>query len=116
MESITTLYSPECKLFVEPNVVAKVLNIPQTLQVDKVRRHTSKNGTLFLEFFCLTSDDKPSLTQDQRKEGDSEIRGHEGMDFKDESHRAKSREAENGSDWLCCLLCRSWFHDDCFYA
>ena len=116
VESITTLYSPECKLFVEPNVVAKVLNIPQTLQVDKVRRHTSKNGTLFLEFFCLTSDDKPSLTQDQRKEGDSEIRGHEGMDFKDESHRAKFREAENGSDWLCCLLCRSWFHGDCFYA
>ena len=51
-----------------------------------------------------------------QKEGDPEISGHEGMDVKDECHSAKCREAENDLDWLCCPLCRIYFHEDSFYA
>ena len=36
VKSSTTLYLPKCKLFVEPNEVAKEPKIPQTLQVHKV--------------------------------------------------------------------------------
>ena len=50
VESITTLYLPECKLFVEPNEVAKVPKIPQTLPVHKVIRHMSKNVIVCLQF------------------------------------------------------------------
>ena len=116
MDPITTLYLPECELFVEPNKVAKAPKIPQALQVHKVIRHMSKNGILHLEFFYLASDEKPFFTQFYRMEGDPEICGNEGMDAEDGSHCAKCREAENGSDWLCCPLCGIWFHEDCFYA
>ena len=50
VESITTLYLPECKLFVESNEVAKAPKIPQTLQVQKVITHMSKNAILYLQF------------------------------------------------------------------
>ena len=49
VESITTLYL-ECKLFVEPNEVAKAPKIPQTLPVHKVIRHMSKNVVVCLQF------------------------------------------------------------------
>ena len=114
-EFVITVYLPECELFVEPNEVAKAPKIPQTLQVHKVIRHMSANGILYLQLFCLASDEKPFFTQCYRKEGDPEIYGHEVMDVEDGSHCAKCREAENGSDCLCCHLCGNLFHGDCFY-
>ena len=116
VESIDTLFSPECELFVEPNEVAKAPKIPQTLQVHKVIIHMSKNGMLYLKFFYLASYEKPVFTQYYRKEGDPEICGDEGMDVEDQSHCVKCREAENRSDWFCCSLCRIWFYEDFFYA
>lgn len=62
----------------------------------------------------MASAEKPFFTEYYRKEGDPEICGHDGMDVEDESHCAKCKEAENGSNWLCYPLCG--FHEDCFYA
>ena len=50
VKSITTLYLPECKLFVEPNEVTKAPKIPQTLPVHKVIRNMSKNVIVGLQF------------------------------------------------------------------
>ena len=50
VKSITTLYLPECKLFVEPNEVKKAPKIPQTLPVHKVIRNMSKNVIVGLQF------------------------------------------------------------------
>ena len=65
VESTTTLYLPKCKLFVEPNEVAKESKVPQTLQVHKVIRHMSKYSISYLEFF---------FTQYYRKECDPKIK------------------------------------------
>ena len=82
VESITTLYLPECKLFLEPNEVTKAPKIPQTLPVHKFIRHMSKNVMVCLQFFYLASDQKFFFTQYHQNEGDPEICGHEGMDVK----------------------------------
>ena len=50
VDSITTLYLPECKLFLQPNEVAKAPKIPQTLPMHKVIRHMSKNVIVGLQF------------------------------------------------------------------
>ena len=82
VESITTLNLPECKLFLQSNVVAKAPKIPQTFPVHKVIRHMSKNVIVCLQFFNLSSDQKFFFTQYHQKEGDPEICGHEGMNVK----------------------------------
>ena len=79
VESITSLYLQECKLFLEPNEVAKAPKIPQKFPVHKVMRHMSKNVIVCLQFFYLASDQKIFFTQYHQKEGDPEICGHEGM-------------------------------------
>ena len=116
LESITTLYLPQCELFVEPSEVSKAPKIAQTLQVHKVVRHFSKNGIVYLKFYYLASDEKPFFTQYYRKECDPEVCGHDGLDGADENRCGKCGEAENGLNWLCCPLCRMWFHEDCFYV
>ena len=116
LESITTLYLPRCELFVEPSEVSKAPKIAQTLQVHKVVRHFSKNRIVYLKFYYLTSDEKPFFTQYYRKECDPEVCGHDGLDGADENCCGKCGEAENGLNWLCCPLCRMWFHEDCFYV
>ena len=50
VDSITTLYLPECKLFLQPNEVAKAPKIPQTLPMHKVIKHMSKNIIVGLQF------------------------------------------------------------------
>ena len=82
VEFITTLNLPECKLFLQSNVVAKAPKIPQTFPVHKVIRHMSKNVIVCLQFFNLSSDQKFFFTQYHQKEGDPEICGHEGMNVK----------------------------------
>ena len=107
--------SPLC-IYQNVNEVPKAPNIPQTFPVHKVIRHMSKNVTVYLQFFYLASDEKLFFTQYHQQEGDPEISVQEGMDVKDECHSAKCREAENGSDWLCCPLCGICFHKDSFYV
>ena len=106
--------SPLC-IYQNVNQVPKAPKIPQTFPVHKVIRHMSKNFIVYLQFFYLACDEKLFFTQYHQKEGDPEISGQKGMDVKDECHSAKCREAENGSDWLCCPLCGICFHKDSFY-
>lgn len=117
--SIQSLYMPIDDMLKEPAEVASAPAIPETLQVHKVVRKINKDNVPFIEFFKLSKDDKPAYTHCYRSEEDPQVCGHQDhSEINDNTcgHCLVTYNVEKETEeWLCCPLCKKWFHESCFH-
>ena len=109
---------PIVDMLEEPLEVANAPAIPETLQVHKVVREIAKENIPLIQFFKLSRDDTPSYTQYYRSEKDPQVCGHPDRDVDDNTcaHFLTNYKIDNEEEeWLCCPLCKKWFHESCFH-
>ena len=102
----------------EPLEVANAPAIPETLQVHKVVREITKENIPLIKFFKLSRDDTPAYTQYYRSEKDPQVCGHPDRDVDDNTCAhclADYKIDKEEEEWLCCPLCKKWFHESCFH-
>ena len=116
--SIRSIYMPIVDMLEEPLEVANAPAIPETLQVHKVVREITKENIPLIKFFKLSRDDTPAYTQYYRSEKDPQVCGHPDRDVDDNTcaHCLANYKIDNEEkEWLCCPLCKKWFHEGCFH-
>ena len=109
---------PIVDMLEEPLEVANAPAIPETLQVHKVVREITKENIPLIKFFKLSRDDTPAYTQYYRSEKDPQVCGHPDRDVDDNTcaHCLADYKIDNEEEeWLCCPLCKKWFHESCFH-
>ena len=116
--SIRSMYMPVVDMLEEPLEVANAPTTPETLQVHKVVREITKENIPLINFFKLSRDDTTAYTQYYRSEKDPQVCGHPDRDVDDNTcvHCLADYKIDNEEEeWLCCPLCKKWFHESCFH-
>ena len=73
IKSIKSLYLPERDVFKESDDIKYVPKIAGTLEVHKYVRELNNDNVCKLNFFKLTTDEKPFYQQQYRRPGDPEV-------------------------------------------
>ena len=92
--------------------------IPETLQVHKLAGEIIKDNVLFIRFFKLSRDDTPAFTQYYQSKKDPQVCGHPDKDVDDNTYDhcfSEYKVNDEQEEWLCCRLCKKWFHESCFH-
>jgi len=116
--SIRSIYMPIVDMLIEPVEVAKAPAIPETLQIHKIVREITDENIPFINFFKLSKDDTPSFTQYYRSKKDPQVCGHPAADVDSNTCAyclANYKAGNEEEEWLCCPLCKKWFHESCFH-
>jgi len=109
---------PIVDMLIEPVEVAKAPAIPETLQIHKIVREITDENIPFINFFKLSKDDTPSFTQYYRSKKDPQVCGHPAADVDSNTCAyclANYKAGNEEEEWLCCPLCKKWFHESCFH-
>ena len=72
----------------------------------------------FHQVFKLTRDDTLAFTQCHRSKKDSQVCGHPDKNVDDNSCAhclAEYKVNDEQEEWMCCPLCKKWFHESCFH-
>ena len=115
---ISSLYMPLNEVLTEPDCVENAPKIAGTLEVHKIRRTFNSDGVCKLEFYRTANDESPFYSHWYRKEGDPEVCDHPELPlaFDVSMTCAKCRgNYKKNEEWLECVICDQWFHEDCFY-
>ena len=112
--SIHSTYLPKNDNIFEPEVISKARKINQTLKMHTLEKNVvrmviltssfSKSPMMKIHFTCggMGARMKSSVAMLKPWESDDEF--------------GKCQESYNeGEEWLCCLACHQWYHQDCFY-
>ena len=80
IQSFMRLYLPKKNIFEESTGIEDAPYIKRTLDVRKVKTKRNNQGTVFLEFYRVSFDEKPFYTNFYRKSSDSIVCGHESFE------------------------------------
>ena len=115
--SIASIYLPTEEMLIEPAEMSNDPAIPETLKIHKVKRNINEQNIPYLEFFKLSSDEIPHFTQYYRKDSDPFVCGHHNSDIDENTcgHCLSKYGGNDTEEWLCCPICKLWFHENCFH-
>ena len=88
-----------------------------TMQVHMIKSFKTKAGFSYLEFYRIATEEKPFYTHWYRRTGDlTDPCGHNDLPegFQVDETCASCCLGETGSGWICCPLCKQWYHDECY--
>ena len=111
IKGIASLYLPAEKVLNEPDNIKESPKITETLQIHKVKRFFNQQEVACLEFYAMLTNKEPFFTQCY---GEGAC-GHEQISTGNSHCGSCLGDYQTNEEWLQCLICRVWFHNDCFY-
>ena len=115
---ISSLYMPSNEVLTEPDCVENAPKIAGTLEFIKFEGLSTPTECVSLNSTSLPMMSPRSTRTWYRKEGDPEICDHLELplSFDVSMTCAKCRgNYKKNEEWLECVICDQWFHEDCFY-
>ena len=105
VSTISCLYLPNEDLLQEPDHVKDCTPTPNTIKTLKIVRSYTSKGVPCNKIFYLSNDEKPHFVQWYN------------MNEVDDNTCCHCLKSYNqNEEWLKCLVCQKWFHNECFYV
>ena len=119
IKTISVLYMSSSEILNEPEHIKDTPYVESmcTLQVHMIKSFKTKAGFSYLEFYRIATEEKPFYTHWYRRTGDlTDPCGHNDLPegFQVDETCASCCLGETGSGWICCPLCKQWYHDECY--
>ena len=111
--AIHAVYLPESENIIEPKGIQSSRKIKETLKIHKFERKVDPNGNTYINFYKIADDEEPFHVQWYGGE-DNVICGHEKSSDNDNQCPKCNGFYKEGEEWLCCPVCKNWYHKECF--
>ena len=112
--AIYAVYLPESEKIIEPKGIESSRKSNETLKIHKLERKVHPTGNTYINFYKIADDEEPFHVKWYGSE-DDEICGHERSSNNENQCPKCNGFYKEGEKWLCCPVCKNWYHKECFY-
>ena len=112
---IHTVYLSESEKIIKPKGIEYSKKVRETLRVHELEGKFGLNDNKHTNFYKIDNDEEPFHVQWYGGEDDV-IRGHDKSSNNDNQCPKCNGFYKEDEEWLCCLVCKNWYHEECFYT